>query len=51
MGGLASETTEEDLKEYFSAYGALTDIVVMRGVLVLRDYTTAIHQDSTYVDL
>ena len=32
MGGLASETTEEDLKEYFSAYGNLTDIVVMRGV-------------------
>lgn len=32
VGGLASETTEEDLKDYFSAYGNLTDIVVMRGV-------------------
>jgi len=30
VGGLASETSEEDLKEYFSVYGALTDVVVMR---------------------
>jgi hypothetical protein len=35
VGGLASETTEEDLKEYFSVYGTLTDVVVMRGA---RDF-------------
>jgi len=31
VGGLSSETSENDLKEYFSVYGELTDIVVMRG--------------------
>ena len=31
VAGFASETSEEDLKEYFSVYGALTDVVVMRG--------------------
>ena len=33
VGGLSSETSESDLKEYFSVYGELTDIVVMRGAL------------------
>ena len=33
VGGLSSETSENDLKEYFSVYGELTDIVVMRGAL------------------
>ena len=31
MGGLTSETTETDIKEYFSVYGTLTDVVVMKG--------------------
>ena len=31
VGGLASETSEADLKEYFAVYGALSDVVVMRG--------------------
>mmetsp|Transcript_21874 Transcript_21874/g.34281 ORF Transcript_21874/g.34281 Transcript_21874/m.34281 type:complete len:80 (+) Transcript_21874:158-397(+) len=30
IGGLASETVESDLKDYFGAYGELTDVVVMR---------------------
>ena len=35
VGGLASETSEADLKEYFGVYGELTDIVVMRGDIVV----------------
>jgi hypothetical protein len=40
VGGLSSETTEADLKEYFSVYGNLTDIVVMRGVRGLLEMLT-----------
>jgi len=30
VGGLASETSEADVKEYFGVYGTLTDVVVMK---------------------
>lgn len=31
VGGLASMTSEADIKEYFGVYGTLTDVVVMKG--------------------
>ena len=33
IGGLASDCTEADVKEYFGAYGTITDVVVMKDKL------------------
>ena len=42
VGGLAPETTEADLKDYFSVYGELSDIVVMRGAVLFLKRSTPV---------
>jgi hypothetical protein len=34
IGGISWETSEEDLKNHFEPFGAITDCVVMRGELI-----------------
>ena len=42
VGGLAPETTEADLKDYFTVYGELSDIVVMRGAVLFLKRSTPV---------
>eukprot|EP00961_Rhodomonas_salina_P136596 1837662-Rhodomonas_salina.2 len=42
IGGITGDTQETDLKDYFQSFGALTDVVVMRGFTPCSDCTPAL---------